>query len=221
MPERQKWSLQSYNPSLTVILKRLNVGSDMCMHCTSQSSHFMQVDDSPCILGQVRVCPCQSRASLGCQKLWGKQLLSARVQPDFGAGGAAARGAAEEALHPLEPGQSLQLLPRPISAPLSSHCPTFLALFLSEVVLHPGTCERFWSSRVKQSWSVSFAKAGALLPWPLKDKSVIQTNPCCFSKQWLCVQHSWGLGVGLLAEQGRAACCFLWEERWKYIFQNS
>lgn len=29
---------------------------------------------------------------------------------------------------------------------------------------------------------MSFAKAGTLLPWPLKDKSVIQTNPCCFSK---------------------------------------
>lgn len=122
-PGRQKWSLQFSNPSLTVILKRLNVRSDMWRHCTFQSSHFMEGNDSPYILGQIRVCRCQSRAPLGCQKLWGEQLLPARVQLDFGAGAAAGCGAAEKALHP--PGA------RPV--PYNCYLSPFLPLHLLTV----------------------------------------------------------------------------------------
>lgn len=37
-----------------------------------------------------------------------------------------------------------QLLPEPISAPSSPHCPALLALVWSEVVLHLRTCGRLW-----------------------------------------------------------------------------
>lgn len=159
-------------------------------------------------------------ASLGCQKLWGQQLLPAWAQTDFGGSCCSMCCSREGSASLRSQASPLQLIPEPISAPSSSHW-----LPLWSVLGRGGFTPRspwkvvirFWSSQVKQSWSVSFAKAGALLPQPLKDKTVIQTNPCCFSKQQLCVQHSWGLGAG----QGRAACCFLWEERWKYVFPSS
>lgn len=150
------------------------------------------------------MCQYRSWAFLGCHMLLGEQLLPVWVRPYFGAEANAAHGALQKQGLCISGGQAIapySCYVTHISSTSSFYCKADFVIVLFRGGFTPRNLQkvviRIQSSGVKQNWSVGFSKAGALLPWPLKDKCLIQTNPRCFS-EGLSLLHSCCQGAWLL-----------------------
>lgn len=128
--------------------------------------------------------------------LLGEQWLQVWVEPDFGAEAKEASGtlqkhglcsSAVEAIACCSCSVSIFLPLHPL------HCTVDFVIVLLRGAFTPQSLRKVvietQSSGVKQNWCVSFSRTCALLPWPSKDKCLIQTNPRRFSER-LSLLHS-------------------------------